>query len=83
MPGLPPGATARGSSRDSARMNDQPPPNKPPGKRGVNKATMDAPQEEFIDNQSVDKVGTSQSPDPSEAAPGGAETTKPEESERP
>jgi hypothetical protein len=31
---------------------------KPPGKRGVNKATMDKPQEEFI----ADEAGTADKP---------------------
>ena len=55
-------------------MNDEPPPNKPPEKRGVNKATMDTPQEEFIENQSANKEGSSQTSEPSEVKPGAQDT---------
>jgi hypothetical protein len=55
-------------------MNDEPPPNKPPGKRGVNKATMDAPQEEFIEDEEVNKKGSAQTPHPSEVKPGAQDT---------
>jgi hypothetical protein len=53
-------------------MNDKPPPNKPPEKRGVNKATMDLPQEEFIDDQSASATKSSSSPEPSKATSGDA-----------
>jgi hypothetical protein len=55
-------------------MNEEPPPNKPPEKRGVNKANMDAPQEEFIDSQSASKEESSQTPDPSKTKPGAQDT---------
>jgi hypothetical protein len=50
-------------------MKNEPPPNKPPDKRGVNKATMDAPQEEFVDDQSASTKRSSQTADPSERTP--------------
>ena len=62
--------TAAPWRRDSVGMKHEPPPNKPPGKRGVNKATMDEPQEEFVDDQRASRVGVSQSPEPSQATPG-------------
>ena len=50
-------------------MNDEPSPNKPREKQGVNKATMDAPQEEFVDDQSASAERSPQNPDPSKAMP--------------
>ena len=50
-------------------MNNEPPPNKPLDKRGVNKATMDAPQEEFVDDQSASTKRSSQTDDPADTIP--------------
>ncbi len=57
-------------------MKQEPPPNKPPDKRGVNKANMDEPQEEFVDDQSASSQKSSQSPDASEVKPVSKDTDR-------